>query len=323
MLARCVADEPSEIIRYSYTQMTNNRHFLPSTVSLLCFEAAARHESFSQAARELNLTQGAISRQIRLLEENLDQKLFERVRQRVVLSQGGRIYLEEVNNILQLLETSTIRLKSLQKLSGNLNIGCYPTLASRWFLPFLLEYTNQTTDIKLSSITYRDNSHFDNEIVDIGVVQGDAPFEGYRADWLMPEELIVVASPNLIAKPLKKVTDILSHRLISHVTRPQSWQIWLDSQQLSGIETPVGLSLPQFEMVIEATVSGYGVSILPSVLVQNELQNGSLIRAHEHSAQTQSAYYLLTPNHKVEAPRINAFRAWMLNGMKRRTDLVL
>ena len=108
------------------------RRTLPSTMALQCFEIAARNESFSQAARALNLTQSAVSRQIRLLEEFVEQPLFERARQRVNLTAAGSLYLNEILPVLQNLEASTLKLQSFQSLGGGLNIGCYPTLGARW-----------------------------------------------------------------------------------------------------------------------------------------------------------------------------------------------
>ncbi len=288
------------------------RRTLPSTIALQCFEAAARNESFSQAARVLNLTQSAISRQIRLLEEFVEQPLFERARQRVTLTAAGQLYFDEVLPILQNLETSTLKLRSFQTLSGGLNIGCYPTLGTRWLLPYLLRFANDVPGITTNTITYLDNQHFDANIIDIGIVQGNPPWKGARADWLMKEELVVTASPTLITKPVNDANDLLDHRLLYHGTRPKSWHIWFETLFQDVPDLPGGLNFPQYEMVIEATVAGYGVSILPLVLIQKELADGSLCLAHPHIARTQSAYYLLTPLNKVSMPKINLFRQWLL-----------
>lgn len=291
------------------------RRTIPSTIALQCFEAAALNESFSQAARALNLTQGAISRQIRLLEEFVEQPLFERVRQRVTLTAAGSLYLDEVLPALQNLEASTLKLRSFQNLGGGLNVGCYPTLGTRWLLPYLLRFANDLPDITTNTITYLDNAHFDAKVIDIGIVQGDPPWEGFRTDWLMAEELAIVASPLLLEAPVSNATDLLDQRLLNHVTRPHSWRIWFESQQQAVPDLPSGLYFPQYEMVIEATVAGYGVSILPLILIQKELAAGSLRLAHPHIAQTDSAYYLLTPLNKVYIPKINVFRQWLLEAL--------
>ncbi len=288
------------------------RRTLPSTMALQCFEIAARNESFSQAARVLNLTQSAVSRQIRLLEEFVEQPLFERARQRVKLTAAGLLYLNEVLPMLQNLEASTLKLRSFQSLGGGLNIGCYPTLGTRWLLPYLLRFASEIPDITTNTITYLDNDHFDESIIDIGIVQGHPPWKGSRAEWLMAEDLVAVASPSLVKEPALDPAELLSNRLLNHVTRPLSWQIWFETQSHEVPDLPSGLFFPQYEMVIEATVAGYGVSILPLVLIQKELDAGSLCLAHHHVARTESAYYLLTPLNKVSIPKINVFRQWLL-----------
>ena len=289
------------------------RRMIPSTMALQCFEAAARNESFSQAARELALSQGAISRQIRLLEEYLEHELFIRTKQRVVLTKGGQLYLDEISILLQSLEASTIKLKSFNHLSGSLNIGCYPTLGTRWLLPLLLRFGNERSELNINSITYQNNNRLDEDVMDIGIVHGDPPFKGLHAEWLMAEDLVAVASPSIIASPLEDPSDLLEHRHIFHVTRPQSWRIWLDSQNRQDIPLQGGgLSFPQFDMAIEATIAGYGIGLLPLVLIEKELASGSLVMAHVHKARTESAYYLVTPVKKLAIPKINMFRKWLI-----------
>lgn len=297
------------------------RRTLPSTMALQCFETAARNESFSQAARVLNLTQSAVSRQIRLLEEFVEQPLFERVRQRVTLTAAGSLYLNEILPVLQDLEASTLKLRSFQSLGGGLNIGCYPTLGTRWLLPYLLRFANEVPDITTNTITYLDNDHFDEAIIDIGIVQGTPPWKGSRAEWLMAEDMVAVASPILIEEPVLDPIELLNYRLLNHVTRPLSWQIWFETQNCELLDLPSGLFFPQYEMVIEATVAAYGISILPLVLIQKELAAGSLCLAHAHVARTENAYYLLTPLNKVSIPKINVFRQWLLSELAVKTPI--
>ena len=288
------------------------RRIIPSTMALQCFESAARHESFSKAARELSLSQGAVSRQIRILEEFLENKLFDRKRQRVELTNVGQIYLGEITYILQSLEISTLKIKSVAKLSGSLNVGCYPTLAARWLLPHILNYSSIRPELKLNSVTYQDNSEFDKKIIDIGIVQGNTPFSGFNADWLMEEKMLAVVSPSLLKKPLKSARSLLEYRLVYHVTRPLSWKIWFQTLGIEDVSFPTGLAFPQYDMVIEAALAGFGISLLPSVLIQKELEKNKLILAHSHVSSTESAYYLLTPKEKLNIPKINLFREWLL-----------
>jgi len=288
------------------------RRTLPSTVALMCFETAARLESFTRAAAALNLTQSAVSRQIRLLEALVEQPLFDRVRQRVFLTDAGRRYLGEVQPGLESLEAATLRLRSFRALSGALNIGTYPTLGSRWLLRHLLAFAAAMPELRTNTITYLDNSGFDAEVIDIGIVQGDAPWPGLRADPLMPEDLAVVAAPVLVPRPFEDARDLLALRPLQHVTRPHSWAIWFADQGAAHEEHSGGLVFPQFEMVIEAVLAGHGVAVMPLVLVREELASGRLVLAHRHVARTASAYYLVTPEAKTMLPRIESFRSWLL-----------
>lgn len=294
------------------------RRWIPSTTALRCFLAAGRLESFTQAATELNLTQGAVSRQIRLLEEIVGQPLFVRSRQRVTLSQAGRMYLEEIAPLLEGLELATLKLTSYQDKAGGLNIGSYPTLGSRWLLSFLLSFARAEPEISTNLITYVDNSGFDADMIDIGIVQGAPPWPGVRADLLMAEDLVPVAGPGLFYGG-DRVDDpyaLLDHTLLQHTTRPESWKIWFETQGLELPQTVSGPFFSQFQIIIEAAVAGHGVALVPLILVTAELGDGRLVIAHDHMARTDSSYYLLTPSRKVGVRRIEAFREWFLGAVR-------
>lgn len=285
---------------------------LPSTTALQCFEAAARYSNFTRAAEELNLTQGAISRQIRLLEDFLGQSLFARRRRRVDLTPAGRALLSESGPLLTELEAIVIRLQRFGSVEGSLSVGCYPTLGTRWLLPLTLAFSDTYPDISVNIVNYLSNSDLDPGIIDIGIVQGDPPFRGMTADALMPEGLAMVASPNLISGPLADARALLSYRAIHLYSRPISWQIWFRSLGQSLEEEPTGLYYSQFDAVIEAAVRGSGIAVVPSVLVENELSDGRLILAHTHIGWPKHTYYLVTPQKNAGDPRATLFRDWLL-----------
>ncbi len=294
------------------------RRTLPSTMALICFEAAARHESFTQAAIDVNLTQSAVSRQINILEELLQQKLFERIRQRVKLTTAGQHYLLQVQPLLETLEVETIRMPSFQAISGGLNIGTYPTLGSRWLLKHLMTFAAEFPDISTNTITYLDNSQFDQNTIDIGIVQGNPPWPGCQHEYLMPEELAPVISPKLIFDANENEDILSSHRLLQHTTRPLSWDIWFESAGIQKPEMQSALYFSQFEMIIEATIAGHGISMLPVILVQRELADGRLKLAHPHIARSASGYHLISPNTKSNAKKVEAFRQWILSETRKR-----
>lgn len=285
---------------------------LPSTTSLQCFESAARYSNFTRAAEEMNLTQGAISRQIRLLEEFLGQTLFARHRRRVDLTPAGKALLADTRPLLAELETLVTRLQSFGSIKGSLSVGCYPTLATNWLLPISLDFSEKYPDISVNIVTYTDNSAIDSELFDVGIVQGDPPFRGMAVDQLMPEELIIVASPDLLQGPVDDPRALLSHRSIHLYSRPISWQIWFKSLGITLNDEPGGLFYSQFNAAIEAAKRGTGLVIVPRILVEADLSAGSLVMAHRHIATPKHHYHLVTPQESVSDPRITLFRKWLL-----------
>jgi LysR family glycine cleavage system transcriptional activator len=280
------------------------RRQIPSLHALLCFEAAGRTESFARAAEALNLTQSTLSRHIQSLEGQLRQTLFERSRQRVRLTSAGRQLLSELSQQLAELEATILRTRSITGQDGAVNIGVYPTLGARWLIPNLLGFGAKKTTPHFNTITYLRNDEIDSNLVDLGIAQGDPPFPGFEETFLMPETLVVAASPELIAKPLADPFDLLDHRILLHVTRRQSWQIWFNACGLTLNELPIGPTFSQFEMLIDAVRRGYGIAILPKLLISKELASGELVLAHELQATPSSSYYIVIPTAKVGAARI-------------------
>ncbi|KKJ76693.1 transcriptional regulator [Kiloniella litopenaei] len=289
------------------------RRTIPSTMALICFEAAARYQNFTQAAQDINLTQSAVSRQINLLEELLEQKLFERIRQRVKLTDAGQHYLLQIQPLLETLEIATIRMPEFQAMSGGINIGTYPTLGSRWLLKHLMNFSTEFPNINTNTITYLDNKQFDHNMIDIGIVQGDPPWPGCRHDYLMSEELAAVISPKLLDNQAISEKTLSSYRLLQHTTRPQSWDIWCQSSDVKKPNPRNTLYFSQFEMIIEATISGHGIAILPVILIERELADQRLTLAHPHIAKPESAYYLISPSAKANTKKVLAFRDWLLS----------
>ncbi len=288
------------------------RRKLPSTTALTCFEAAAHTQNFALAAQAVSLSPSAFSRQIKELEKHVGQPLFIRQRQRVKLTSTGSMLLAELTPILESLEVTLLGASNRNNPYGAINIGTYPTLGSRWLMPKLSQLSRQQAQLSFNTITYLANDQIDANLIDIALVQGDPPWSGFRADALMPESLVVITSPELLSHPLGHAQDLLKQRILQHITRPASWQIWFDSLAEELTVAPLGPMFSQFEMLINAVIEGLGIAIVPKVLVTNELADGRLILAHEHEALTKSGYYLLTPKVKVGTARIEMLRDWLL-----------
>ena len=289
------------------------RRRIPSTTALLCFEAAARTENFAQAANDMNITQSALSRQIQVLESYVKQLLFTRARQRVKLTAAGKTLIAELSPQLETLEATLLKIRSHDNQDGALNIGVYPTLGSRWLMPRIIKLSLEQPGVTLNTITYLSNSDIDPSLIDLAIVQGDPPFKEFRADYLMPETLVVVASPALIKQPIDNPLDLLEFRVLQHTTRPETWAIWMDSLEQELPHRTIGPMFNQFEMLIDAVKAAHGLAILPRILIDKELKNGTLIKAHNHEFTPDSAYYLLTPTVKIGMQKIERLRKWFLN----------
>lgn len=299
------------------------RRQIPSTNALLCFEAAAKLQSFARAAEALELTQSAVSRQIQSLESYVGQSLFTRARQRVQLTAAGQGLLAELSPLLEDLELAIRKVKTRELAGETLNLGIYPTLGSRWLMPMLMGPQAETWRSALNLVTFLANAEIDPSRVDLAIVQGDAPFAGFRADALMPESLMVVGATGVIPQPVEDPHDLLDQPILRHATRPLSWEIWFRSQGLR-LERPItGPLFSQFEMLIDAAKAGHGIAIVPRVLIRQELAEGSLQPLHPFEARTESAYYLLTPDSKVGAARVEQLRSWLLHQVRRDAPDVL
>lgn len=288
------------------------RRRIPSTTALLCFEASARTENFAQAAKDLNMTQSALSRQIQTLESFIKQQLFKRVKQRVKLTNAGKTLISELTPQLEQIEATLLKIRTHGDLEGALNIGTYPTFGSRWLMPKLMEISQELPGFTLNTITYLANEDIDPSLVDIAIVQGDPPWREFRADYFFSEILVVIASPEAAMTSGDDAMSLLDQRILQHTTRLDSWNIWLGSQGYDFPKSVIGPMFSQFEMLIDAVKGGHGIAVVPKLLVEKELGEGKLVLAHPHEHTPESAYYLLTPSVKVGTPKIERIRKWLL-----------
>ena len=289
------------------------RRRIPSITALLCFEAAARTENFAQAAKDLNMTQSALSRQIQTFEAFIKQQLFTRVKQRVKLTSAGKRLISELTPQLEQIEASLLKICSHGDLEGAVNIGTYPTFGSRWLMPKLMEISQKLPGFILNTITYLANRDIDPSLVDIAIVQGDPPWKGFRSDYFFSETLVVIANPEFKMVSGGDPLLLLKQRILQHTTRLDSWKIWLNSQNLNLQKPIIGPMFSQFEMLIDAVKGGHGIAVIPKLLVDKELVDGQLVLAHSHEYTSESAYYLLTPCVKVGTPKIERIRKWLLH----------
>jgi LysR family transcriptional regulator, glycine cleavage system transcriptional activator len=291
--------------------MNSRRRDTPDIPELLAFEAAARLCSFTKAAEELALTQGAISRQINNLEAKLGVPLFERVRRSVVLTDAGALYIKDVDQILSLVRQSGERISGFAA-ENVLNLAVLPTFATRWLIPAMPGFLKGHAELQVNYLVKLSPFNFEAEPFDAAIHFGNRIWPGADLHPLCGEDVVAVARPTLVmALGLKDLTNIRKAALLHQTTRPFAWEEWLAYQNVSHPHVRSGPRLEQFAMVLEAAVAGMGVALVPRFLAETEIARGDLFVLPGKPFRTADGYWLAIPHKKRSLPRIVAFREWL------------
>lgn len=293
------------------------RRVLPSLPSLTIFEAAARHLSFTRAAEELNLSQSAVSKQIQSLEFFLGLLLFERIRQRIVLTEAGQSYLTHVREALEILESATMEALAFQGGGGVLNIATLPTFGSRWLASRIGRFSARHPRIALNLTARIWPFDLVEENIDVAIYFGEKPWPGGPSDHLMEEEVVPVCAPSLIAPSglVRSVADLGRITLLHHRARPRLWKDWLQKAGEVTVNPFRGVRFEQFEMIIQAALSGMGIAIVPRFMIEAELANNILVMPFGQPMKSPESYYLVYPERKSNLPAVQLFRQWLLDEM--------
>ncbi len=285
---------------------------LPALNALKSFEAAARHESFTRAAEELCVTQGAVSHQVKALEEELGIKLFNRERQRLVITEAGREYLAVVRDALDRIAVGTERLVQRQS-SGALTISTSPDFAAKWLVHRLGRFAETHPDIDLRVSAAMHHVDFAREDVDVAVRHGDGNWEGLYVQRLCAEQLFAVCSPKLTAgRPrLAKPSDVLKFPLL-HLDARNDWTKWLEAAGVSAADVSRGPVMNRASMLIDAAVDGQGIALARTALAAWDLINRRLVRPFEVALALSKTYWIVCPKATSALPKIATFRSWLL-----------
>ncbi|MBL6932199.1 MAG: transcriptional regulator GcvA [Rhodospirillales bacterium] len=290
--------------------------FLPSINALRAFQASARSLSFTKAALELNVTQGAVSHQVKGLEDRLGVKLFLRVRQRLQLTQQGKGYLPFVRQALDLLEAGNAYLETNEK-SGILTVSVSPNFATKWLVPRLGDFiaTHPEIELRISAST----QHVDlaRSDIDMAVRHGQGDWLDLDVQRLCPEQVFPVCSPDFLKRhsPIEQPHDLTALPLLHDRSR-QDWPLWFAAAGVTETRPPPGPQFDQTSMVIDAAIEGQGVALARSALAARDLMAGRLIRLFNVSLPAPFAYYIVCPKTAAKMPKISQFRDWLLQEAK-------
>ncbi len=307
------------------------RRLLPSISMLAAFDAAARTNSFTAAAKTLDLSQGAISRQIRALEVQLGIDLFIRDRQSVALSEAGKTYAAEIHSALNIIRQASRSLIS-GPFSGALKLAILPTFGTRWLIPrlptFLAESPGVTVDFFMKVVPF----DFAGEDLHAAIHYGLPDWPGAECTFIMDEQVTPVCSALFKqTHGLERPEDFLDVPLLHISTRSGAWDEWFQSFGIRK-EAKHGMHFDQFASTAQAAVAGLGVALLPTFLIENELDSDVLVHAMERTGErtgentgerneestvkSSRAYYFVTPHALANDAPVTAFRDWLVRQVK-------
>lgn len=289
------------------------RRYIPSTMMLQAFEAAAKRLSFTRAAEDLCLTQSAVSHQVIALEEMLRTKLFKRVKKRLDLTAAGKAFQTRISPALNILEGAVIELMSSQSERSTLDLGVVPTFATKWLIPRMCQFGKQHPGITINLSTRMVPFDFSETMLDAAIHFGDPDWPGTTCEYLMSEEMVVVCNEELATTTLQEPADLTEVPLLHQTTRPHAWKEWTQTARVDGVDVGRGPQFDHFSMVTQAAVAGLGVAVLPKFLILDELASGKLVIPFGPTVTSDQAYYLVYPERKSGLSSLQRFRAWLLD----------
>lgn len=281
---------------------------MPDLTALQAFEAAARHGSFTRAAVELNLTQSAVSRQIKDLEAQLGVALFQRVRQRVVLSSVGARLRPEVERLLADVERLTLRAASARDVTGHLTVATLPTFGSRWLMPRLPRFLAAHPGLQATIISRSGSFDLAAAGVDVAIHYGKPAWPGASCTFLCNETVLPVAAPALLGTGATLPGEI---PLLHLDSRPMLWPQWLAANRGDTAGGFQGHRFDQFSLLIAGATAGMGAALLPSYLIERELDRGELQVVPGEPLVTDVGYWIVVPDERTSDSLPQAFTAWI------------
>jgi LysR family glycine cleavage system transcriptional activator len=288
---------------------------LPSLNGLRAFEAAARHLSFTHAASELNVTQTAISHQIRRLEQELGIRLFVRQNRALALTPEAKDYLPGVRAAFNDLRLATDRLLRREN-DHVLTVSTLASLAAKWLLPRLSAFQEAHPGIDVRITTSTSLVDFKNDDVDAAIRYGRGQWPRLRADWLMADRLFPVCSPALLTgnRPLRCPEDLADHVLL-HTSGGTSddWRLWLTAAGMPAqLSKHPGLTFDLTFMTVQAAIDGIGVAIGRTSYVEADIAKGRLVVPFKITLPADAGFYLVSPEARADSPKLSAFRQWLI-----------
>lgn len=284
---------------------------LPPLAALRAFEATARHLSVTQAARELNVTPGAVSLQVKELESVLGLALFLRRPRRLILTAAGEEYFATLRTAFRMMREATAQMVGRGRLEV-LVLSCTPSFATQWLVPRLSGFEAQApgVDVRISACNRQVDLARDG--VDLAVRHGFGRYEGLLSERLLDDQLTPVCSPQLLGQDAGLTVAELAGLPLLHDEHRHDWALWLAAAGAGQIDGGRGRVFVDSNGAIEAAKAGLGVALVRRSLVRRELAEGSLLAPLAQGVASDLAYYLVYPAVALERPNVALLRQWLL-----------
>jgi len=287
---------------------------LPSLNGLRAFEAAARLGSFVAAGEELNVTQAAISRLVRLLEERLGFKLFDRMPNGLALTAQGRALQPGLTAAFDAIAGVTQQVAAMRS-TPVLTLGVGPSFAVRWLIPRLASFYRQHPDIEVRLATGGAINPFKEDWT-CGILLGNGDWPGHQAEPMFSADLFPVCA-RAIAQRLQKPADLAKEVLLEVQHSPEEWPLWLAAARVKLRANTLGPRFDNYAMALQAAVDGVGVAIGLRPYVEDDLASGRLVAPFKLAVPKGQAWYLVYRPFRQDDAALAAFREWLMANIKR------
>ena len=283
---------------------------LPPLESLRFFEATARRLSVRLAAQELNVTAGAVSQQVRKLENYLGRSLFDRLPRGLALTSAGDEYYTACQEALSVIARATGKAKiDAQRI---LLVSCTPSFASQWLVPRLQDFMRSHPKVDVHVSTTNRMVDMLSEGVHFAVRHGHGSYPGLQSDVLVDDDLVAVCSPRLIApRRVATAKDVEAANLL-HDEHRGDWRLWLESAGMDPLQAERGVVLVDSNAAIECALAGNGIALVRQPLARREIDARRLVIVKAPPLRTRVAYHLVYRREVVDEPRLRSFRDWLV-----------
>jgi LysR family glycine cleavage system transcriptional activator len=285
---------------------------LPPLNAVRAFEAAGRHGSFLLAARELRVTAGAISHQVKALEAFLGVRLFHRLQRGIALTDAGLNYLAGSRDAFDRLAAATEQL-AIGNRARTLRISALPAFAEKWLVPRLQHFQERCPEVDVRLAADAELVDFISRDYDVGLRYTDGRHLGLRVDLLFEEQIFPVCSPALLRgqRPLRRPADLAEQTLLYDVHWQDDWRQWLGGVGLNNLKPRQESRFTLYSMALEAAIRGGGVLIGHSALIADDLASGRLVAPFAERMPAPHAYYLVCPRWAEPRQAVQSFRNWL------------